>query len=223
MINNNIFGLSLGCIYKFIKDKNKIIDLYKEQFNNKINAIELIFTKEELITFTFSDENIKWINNLKYKSLHLPSQYNSYFIALSFLKRNKLDIDSFIVHIDLINNIPKILQDINISILYENVDYKKYDFSNIKNICFDISHAIAQNELFTFYEKNKKNIKQIHLSNTINNICHKLFYNAQKIDELLYMKLIMKIHNNPIILETICNNIKELKKEVEYIKGILYE
>jgi hypothetical protein len=226
MINNNyIFGLSLGCAYKFIEDRNNIISLYKEKFGNKINAIEILLAKEELKTFTFSKENVKWINSLKYKSLHLPNQYNSYFLTLSFLKRNKLNIDSFIAHIDLINNIPKIFQNVDIPILYENVDYKKYSFENIDNICFDVSHAMAQNELFTFYEKNKNYIKQIHLSNTIDNNCHKLFCNTQKnkIDELLYIAYIMKTQKTPIILESICDNIKQLEKEIEYIKGILYE
>jgi hypothetical protein len=213
------FGLSLGCVYKFVHSENRddIITLYRENFKNDINAIEIVMPGKDIDNFILSEENYEWLKTLNYISVHLLSTPKSYEKMIMIIKQLPR-IDKFICHYNW-KIIPEFfLSHFHKDILLENTEDLPWK-GCCANLCFDISHALkfGFKYLINFFEVNIFDIKEIHLSNFISGKCHKLF---QGTNTLLSLKreIDLKKYPIPIIVENICENLEELKKEIKFIK-----
>jgi hypothetical protein len=219
------FGLSLGCVHTFFPCKNKdaVITLYRENFKDEINAIELTMSEKDFKNFNLSQVNFEWLRNMKHISLHLLGPVPSYKKIMSMIKRNKLRVNNFICHVYSKGTIPQFFKDeFGQFILIENIERDFSLFPDEFHICFDYSHAIKNGIEFAtkFVNLNQYSIKQIHLSNTINNVCHRPF-----IKEMYHFDIakgVIDLHNYPIIVESVCNDIQELKEEVKFLKRRIY-
>ena len=214
-----ILGLSFGCCYKFIKTKNynDIITFYRENFPD-INAIELIIPKKFLKQFELSKKNYEWLSNLKHISYHLLNQ-DCYFEEKRVIQKLP-KIDYIVCHVDLHYKIPEWFLDMYYDkIIIENiVNDENYSFDYAKRICFDTSHAIETGgkyiHNFLSYYGNK--IKQVHLSDYKKKNVHIPFYKESKMFE--HIKGFIDLKKYSIIIESVCNNLNELKKEYKFIK-----
>jgi hypothetical protein len=220
------FGLSLGCVHTFFPCKNKdaVITLYRENFKDEINAIELTMSEKDFKNFNLSQVNFEWLRNMKYVSIHLLGSVGSYRKIMSMIKRNKLRVNNFISHIYSKNTIPQFFKDeFGNNILIENIERDYALFPDEFKICFDYSHAIKNGSEFAakFANLNEFSIKQVHLSNTINGICHRPF--IKDLFHFDFVKNVIDLKNYPIIIESVCEDIIELREEVKVLKRRIYE
>jgi hypothetical protein len=211
-----IFGLSMGCAHKFNLSLDDIITLYRENFSDKINAIEFVMSENEIEKFKLTDDNKKWLKSLKYLSFHLLTEISSYLKISNWLKQNDIKINYFVKHPDELS-VPVYFKELYESqIIYENLETAIFPRND--RICFDVSHALKIGSLHMkhFYKLNFSSIKEVHLSNVIKGQCHQLFYDdlSNNFSEIYLLKGITTI---PIILENSCENIKQLQDEVEFV------
>lgn len=218
-----IFGLSLGCCYKFINSKNRndIISIFRNEFD--INAIEIAMPDKDFDRFKINKVNHKWLRDLDYVSLHLPNKDFNYAKIHKCIQNNCLGIDNFICHIDKKKDIPYFFNSaFSDKILYENIEIPTlHSFRDTFKICFDLSHGLKIDKKYcsVALKTFKDRIKEIHLSNTQFNICHQTFYDDESNDNLMFIKdKIMPLIKVPIILENSCDSLNELKKEVKFLK-----
>lgn len=221
-----IFGLSFGCVHKFCLNPNKdeVVTLYRENFKDTINAIEIIICEKDLHKFKLSNVNRNWLRSLNYVSLHLLDTVHSYHKVYRMIKENHLKINAFICHVNKENNIPSFfIQEFGDRIIIENMENDFSYLCNYKSVCFDISHALFNgNDFFSsFVCINDKKIKQVHLSNCIDAKCHQLF--NQDLDCFYFVNETLDLKNQVVIVENACENLEELKKEVQFLKGKLNE
>jgi hypothetical protein len=216
-----IFGLSMGCAHKFGLLSDDIITLYRDCFADKINAVEFVISENEIEKFKLTDDNKEWLKSLKYLSFHLLTEISSYLKIHDWLRQNDIKINYFVKHPDEMSvpdNFKKLYES---QIIYENLETAIFPCHN--KICFDISHALKINSLHMehFYKLNFSSIKQIHLSNTIKGQCHQLFHDdlSNNFSEIYLLKGITTI---PIILENSCDNLDQLKNEVDFIYNNIY-
>ena len=150
-----IFGLSLGCCYKFIPGINRddIITFYRENFSNEIQGIEIMIPYKNLKNFKLSKENREWLKELTYISYHcLPTGIWGYLVQAFHLIRNRLFFVSCCYHYkDKDIWVLKLLSKLySKNILMENIDTEKLWYSTYyKDMCFDTSHALGFGEHYT--------------------------------------------------------------------------
>lgn len=220
-----ILGLSTGCVHKLINAKNKdeVLTLYRTNFKNIINAIEITIPENNLNAFKISKENLEWLKSLKFVSFHLLHTISSYPKVYKLLKENKIKVNHFVCHIDKKDSIPTFFkEEYGSRILYENIEDDTYNFSDIYNICFDVSHALKNGVSFlsSFTNLNEYSIKEIHLSNTIEGRCHELFFNQNNFNGI---KQYVDLAKSPVIIESVANNLQELDNELKYINRKIFE
>lgn len=227
-------GLSSGCAYKLFnkiaKDTglnlendylNSVICIYRLlQKKIKFNAFELILIDKFIKHYDLSLENYIWLKNLDYFSVHLMGEY----------KRKILDdierfpyIDFLICHIDKKNNLPPtFFYKYSDKILYENIDFVKYDFKVKDNICFDIAHAETTGDIKDQYVEYRENIKEIHISR--HDLNHKIINTHHlPLNKNMYsFEEMYGLNKLPIIIESTCNSIDELIKEFKYVKKVIF-
>jgi hypothetical protein len=217
-----IIGTSLGCSHKFIdsKNKNDVITLYRKNLP-EINAIEINISEDDCKYFEIDTMNKYWLKNLDYKSLHFLNTFESYGKIFHAIHKNNIITENFICHINNKKNIPSWIYNIyKHKILYENLETEKHNFEYIFNICFDTSHALKFGKKYfeKFVSENENNFKQIHLSN-FDKECHTLFHaNKKGIENFKFIKSVLDLKKYPIIVESVCNNEDELKRELNFIK-----
>jgi len=223
-------GFSHGTIYKIIeKYQPSSIKIFKESGSNAIeiclyNASEveqLANIKEEVLDFS-------------YKSIHLPTQnivYKNDIQTLELLDKiekfyNEINASLVLVHPDLVEDW-NVFDNYKINWAIENMDNRKNKYKTMeelkeffsKNInwklVIDLNHCYSNDKTMNIAEDiislfNDK-IAEIHLSGYIE-LHEPLFITKQD----FIIDLCDKI-NVPIIIESIFDNIDDVKKEYEYI------
>lgn len=226
-----ILGFSLGCMHRFVDSvlpdsadkRNKDCWLTWLRTNRyhigRFNGIEIIMPAIDEKKFILSKENHAWLSDMTHISYHLTHCNTDTMNAISQLPF----ISTIICHVD--NK--KVLTDYFIKkyekkILFENIEHRSSNFLLSDKICFDYAHAcsISKEYLLTFWMAYQKQIKLMHLSRFDNKEKHSpLFLNKEKYvtDKFNHLKDI------PVILEASCKNIGEMKQELEFVRGKLYD
>ena len=213
-----IIGFSIQTNWRFYKNDNEWISFWRIN-KSKIgdfNAIEIVVDPKQEKNFKLSAKNYEWLSTLKYISYHLV-EFSNY--TENVIKQLPF-VSNFICHYDwqkIYDN--KFFEQHEDKLLIENIENQAGDFKKTDKICFDIAHVLNDGVevIDEFYTKHKNKIKELHISNYNNKIKHIPIYNSG-IDLNFDM-----LKEYPIILEGSFRDIQEMKKELNYIKGEIYE
>lgn len=239
----NPICISTGLLYRLMKDRNEIISKIKE---SSPAGIELSFVyPQNLFDFEINQENLKYLQSLKFNSIHAPWKeivYGNNQKSKDTLKAieklyKQIKGRNVIFHKGRIEDYDLILShDFTASI--ENGDWRKSKNSieDIKSVLnknkkfkftFDFAHAITISSLdipeYVNYFKDK--LVEIHVSIVNKELeRHDFLYkcNSAEIRKLLQNLKTVNV-NIPIVLECIAineNEIQLIKKEMKYIKAI---
>ena len=239
----NPICISTGFLYKLFDDKNEIIERIKE-FSPE--GIELcIANSDYLLNFKISDNNLRYLRNLKFISIHAPWQ------AITYGNNQKskdvlITIEKLYKQIGARNVVfsnKELVTDFNSITSYdfiasiENDDWRKPSANTPKEIrkilsenqnlkfTFDFAHALTVSsiDIPLYINKFKDKLIEIHLAFLNRKFKDHWFlhkYDSKKIRILLNH---LKNTNVPICLECVAldqNEIQLIRREIEYIKMI---
>lgn len=216
-------GFATGSIWQWLKtnNRNELINHLKQL---DIRAIELtIGSEEELYALTLSDENITWMKELDFVSIHAPAFHTS--APGENELQNQLEKLEFLVSLSCAStvvlhtkDIPPvhILDSISFPISIENTSIGNYtspetleDLFTISpdfKFCLDISHAslVSGEETALLVSRFRSRISHVHLSGTNGKKDHQSLIGASP---QFYKSLIPVINLDvPILIE---ENIRE--------------
>jgi hypothetical protein len=214
-----LIGPSIKSIHKFFKGSpNACISWWRGfQKREYFNAIEISMFPAEEKDFKLSATNYEWLESLKHVSYHL-SQYTKDTKAVI---RQLPYVNYFILHVDQIHHLTtEFLDKYGHKLLIENIEfeYLSHDYFSTNQICLDIAHAqsITWNSPVRFFEHNKYHIREIHCSCFHQNKKHVPFFcNKKRFPKIDMIEF-------SIIIEADFENIEDVKKELQYLKGKIY-
>jgi len=218
------------------------------------NAFELsFFDSAMLLDFELDDEIIDLLNSFDYLSIHAPfdpSEGDKYrddkFMGKIISKIEtlalKLNVDGVIFHPSFIEDFD-LLDSSSLSILFENMDYRKDSFRKLKSLTkiknkysfgfvLDIEHAFENDTSFgltnELIELMGDRLKEIHLSGANSSDISKLgCHNHCQLGKSPFRKellgVLKKTGDVPVILEVSAQKGEEglLKDELEYVREVL--
>jgi len=235
-----LLGFQTGVLYKFVQPTSKEVIRVCQELGG--NAIELNASRIERINFlkqiTKSD-----IKGFKYISIHgprsefmdsrsAPEQKKILGIFQSAYER--LHYNCLIFHPgEWLIKKGSILKKYSLPVAIENMDWRNKFGISVKDIhkilrntdfkfVLDLNHCYTHDKTMKlaqdFYNNFKDRISHFHLSG----------FGGSKNDHIpLYktkqLEIIKAIPNLdlPIMLESVCKNIEEAKKEIEYVRSVL--
>jgi sugar phosphate isomerase/epimerase len=227
-------GFATGVLHKTIFPvSKKIIEINK---NLGCDAIEISCNISERISF-LDKINISDLKCFKYVSLHAPVRNIKYCNdkkTKEILQKidqayKRLKINYVVIHPDLVEDWG-VFKNYSFKIAIENMDWRKDSYKNIKDIrkvvkkinckmVLDINHCYTNDKTLKLAKDFWKNFKDIicgiHLSGFTE--FHDPLFKTKQVEIL---KAVPK-KNIPIIIESMCKNKNEMKKELEYIKIFL--
>ena len=211
----NRIGFSTGCFHKLFTTEQTITYLRKE-FND-IDCIEILFPAVEILNFNISLMNKHWLKKVHYKSLHYVDgitrrQYSD------FIK--EFGIQKVVIHDGMHEDACKIIK--KEMILIENTEYSNR-FIDTADYCLDVSHFVANKIQKPLYSMQfpKFRIQQFHLSNFTDK-CHTVFDDRIGGEFMMLFKII-ETSSAPVIIESVFDNEKQIKKEYNFIRRSLDE
>ncbi|MFA4998848.1 MAG: hypothetical protein WC514_02400 [Candidatus Paceibacterota bacterium] len=239
----NPICISTGLLYRLTNDRNEMISKIRE-FSPE--GIELSFAYPEyLFDFTIKEENLRYLRNLKFNSIHAPWIEITYGNnqkskdVLTAIEKLYKQIDAK----DVVFSNKEQIADINVITDYdfivsiENDDWKHplsnipekieevFSENKILKLTFDFAHAltVSPKDIPMYINKFKDRIISIHLAMLNKELKDHWFlhkHDSKRMRELLgYLKEI----NSPVILECVASDWKEvalIKEEIKYIKSI---
>jgi len=241
---SHLICLSNGLTYRLENNRNKMIDML-EIFNH--DGVELNFPFPELLlNFKLTKRNIKFINQLKFVSLHLPwvnISYDKNVLTHKIITKVQnlsrvIKINNLVIHPLQINNFD-LLNKFGLPVSIENEDPKmpKFftpeDFQKIFDqnpklyFNFDFAHArlVSDKNVEDFIKNFKDKIIEIHLSSLKKGDVDHWFLKPR--DSAINRALIRKlrsIDNAAVVLECVAKDKKDLNKtkdEIKYIRELL--
>jgi len=237
---DNIIGIPTGKKLQEMLDSNNV-DLKKFFGRFNIQGIELTMAfKERLFRFKPNKEDLKWIKDLDYVSIHSPFKLVSrsenkqdLIKQLDALENlyNKTNAQTMVIHAQELPN-EDLLKKYSFDIALENMPKKdKYDNKKITSIiktskygfCLDTAHAYTHKpkEIEHLYDLLQNKLKQMHLSAAYRGDDHYRLSTATK-SFTKALKPVLK-SNVPLILEInhINHNSKsEVNNEIKYVKNL---
>lgn len=244
IIMSHLICLSTGLVYKLENDRNKMIKMLKAF---KPDGIEINFPfPDYLLNFVPNDTNIKFLNSLKFVSIHLPWVDISYRpnskakkIAAKIRQLSKrIRIDNLVIHPLQIEDF-QFLNKFKLNVSIENEDPKMPKFfipEDFKQIFdkysklyfnFDFAHAglVSKKNIDNFIGQYQNRIIEIHLSSLKKGENDHWFLRPH--DSTSNRALIRKlrpIDNVAIVLECVARDKNDLEKtgeEIKYIRELL--
>jgi len=226
---------------KMMKKGNVNLKKYFGRYN--IDGIELTMAyKDRLYQYKPNKEDIKWMKDLDYVSVHAPfklvSKSNDKKDMIKQLDAldnlyNKTDAKTLVVHV---HECPheELFDKYNFNIALENMPYRNYRqekenkilTNKIKNskygFCLDTSHADDWNkqEIKKLYHLLKGKLKQVHLSASIRGNHHNSLISAP----VAFMKSLKPLFktNVPLVLEVVFPSFskKRVNQEIKFVKNL---
>lgn len=237
----NPICISTGFLYRLTNNRNEMIERIRE-FSPE--GIELSFAYPQyLFDFIINEENLRYLQNLKFVSIHSPWKEISYgnnqtckdtLKAIEKLYK-QVDAENVDFHLEQIEDI-KVLNNYDFIASTENADWKE-DGNSVGEIevilnenkdlkfTFDFAHAltVSPDDIPKYISKFKDRLIAIHLSMLNKELKDHWFlhkYDSEKMRDLLSH---LKNTDAPIVLECVASNWSEvplIEKEIEYIKSI---
>lgn len=221
-----LLGFPTGCI--------KTLDpIAKETFavfrGLGCNAIELTCKDDESIAKLINEIKSEDLSGFEYVSLHAPAIYNEYTFGLLQKAQEIFHFDTIVIHPDEIESLNMLLGT-NLPFAIENMDWRKEIGKYVDSMQaifekIDVSMALDLNHCFTndpsmhlateMYAAFGKRIKEVHVSG-FEKLHEPLFRTKQ-----LGILSAIPDRNLPIIMESGCADLEEVKKEYEYVRAFL--
>jgi len=241
---SHLICLSTGLVYKLENDRNKMIEMLK---TFEPDGIEINFAQPDfLFDFKISSKNIKYLNSLKFVSIHLPwagVSYDSNYLTNKIFDKiialtKKIKIHNLVVHPLEIEDF-SIFSNLKLPVSIENEDPKwpsfslPKDFINIFNenrklhFNFDFAHAglVSDKNISDFIKAYRNRIIEIHLSGlSKGNKDHWFLKPHDSASNRSLIKKLKLLKNTNIVLECVARDFEDLKKtntEIEYIRELL--
>ena len=231
-----LIGFNTGVLHKIIQPVSReMIKICKEVGSN---AIEIGCGNVDRIVL-LKDIKKKDLTSFEYISLHAPAghRYKDDKQTKEILKKieeeyNRLNVRNLIIHPNSIDNW-KVFDNYNMSLLVENMGKNELFSNDVQlfkpifenkdyKMVLDLNHCIANDKTMKladdFISNFGNRICELHISGYIdkNNLHQPLFKTKQN-------KVLDSIHNInlPLIIESECESVEEIKKEINYIKNYL--
>ena len=235
-------GFSTGCLYRVIDDvlSKNAIDIISEL---QVNNIELLARDFEQVDKLLEIKN-EWLRSFSYISIHAPvnglyGNYNESRYVLDKISEasKKFNAKLIIFHPDTIEDV-RVFEDYSTLFLaIENMDDMKligkkpnklkvyineYGF----NFLLDLQHIYVNDYSMDLCDKFLDlyfdELIEIHVSGFSKEKIHDLLYKTEQDIIIKKLKEVISKKDIPIIIESVVDNIKDLKLELEYIRNILY-
>lgn len=233
----NPIVISTGLVYKFMNDRNEMIQRLKE-FSP--DGIEISFAYPQyLYEFVLESRNLMYLQGLRFNSIHAPWKEIVYGKnAIPVLERIDTLYDSIHARNVVFHKAPEddfsVLRDYNFAGSVENDDWKKglntpekigeiLEQNPNLRFTFDFAHALTIDtglvpEFLSFGNK----ISQVHLSYLDRQMPDHYFLFKHDSEEM--RRLIRMIPSNiPLVLECVADNPSEIelvRREIEYLRSV---
>lgn len=235
-----IFSFALGNVWSWTSSKNRD-DLIKYARTLDVSGVEITFaSKEEVCAFKLSNDNLSWLRQLDYVTIHAPfhlnrdsEDENEVIKQLDMISEmyNNINAKNVIIHTVSLPS-PRILKKYSFKVSTENTELRGHvtipDLKKIFNqypkigLCLDVTHAYnwSKYETGNLVKAFKDKITQVHLSGNYRRKYHQSMRSVTK-DFLLSIEPIKELKVPIVIEEDIkVKSQKYLKEEVDYIKNI---
>jgi sugar phosphate isomerase/epimerase len=239
----NPICISTGFLYRLMNDRNEMINKIRE-FSP--DGIELSFAYPRyLFDFVVKEENLKYLQSLKFVSIHSPWKEIIYddsqrskdiLVAIEKLYKQINARNVVFSNKEQVVNFNRITG-YNFTASIENDDWKHplsnnpeviekilFENRNLK-FTFDFAHAltVSSADILIYLNKFKDRLINVHLAMLNRNLRDHWFLHKFDNKEMKDLLNHLKSTNIPIILECVAsdwNEVPLIKKEIEYIKGI---
>jgi sugar phosphate isomerase/epimerase len=234
-----LIGFSTGSLHHTYKRKRTLKKTIEICQSMKCNAIELHCSAEKLYLLeTLKKKDLK---GFKFVSFHMPDISNNsdeeIFRILKEISKihNKLEFNAMTFHPSEMRHYLSILKSFKLPVSLENEDcrkkvgkslesMKKFLSDNTFKMTMDINHCFTNDPTLklahNLWKNFKKRIDHFHLSGYENNNSRwrhvSLFLTKQ--NQLIDF---VADKNLPIIIEGVCQSLKEARKEINFIKDRL--
>lgn len=237
----NPICISTGCLSELFEDRNNMIEKLRK-FSPF--GIELSFAYPKyLLEFDISENNLEYLRNLKFNSIHAPSGgiiYGENKESKEVLQKiselyKKINARNVVFHKGKIENYDLIANSDFVSSI-ENGDWKKpkHSIEDIKDVLdknkdfkftFDFAHAlsVSSSDIPEYINYFKDRLIEIHLSIINEDSKEHDFLHENNNKETKKLLRSLKTVSVPVVLECLISNLKEvelIKKEMEYIRKI---
>ncbi|MCX6765417.1 MAG: hypothetical protein NT136_00360 [Candidatus Moranbacteria bacterium] len=221
-----IIGFNSGVLHHtFHPISKEMLDIIR---NTGANAVELGSDQAEQL----KDLEVSDFQGFSYISIHAPSNviYGQNQEAVKVLDsiqeaHERFSFKCVVIHPDRVDNWD-IFDNYNFPIAVENMDFRKNFGKTVKDVkqvlenndygfVLDLNHCYSNDKslrlAWDFYKAFKNRLCEIHISG-FQKYHEPLFKTRQnKIIKMLPKKEV------PIIIESVCDDMKEIKKELEYV------
>jgi len=240
----NPICISTGCVYKLSQDRNDKIKVLREF---SLSGIEISFSHPKyLFDFDITEENLKYLQDLEFKSIHAPWKnvtYDDSEKAKMVLDKiselyKQINARNVVFHKDSIKDYNLVVNNDFVASL-ENDDWRKAnnDIEYFKSLLdnnkkfkftFDFAHAVStESDIAEYIGYFKDRLIEIHLSiivkDSLNQYPAHTFLHRNDSKEVRKLLQLLKETSVPLVLESSVSNINEInliKEEIEYLKKV---
>lgn len=237
----NPICISTGCVCELYKDRNDRIDALR-QFSPL--GIEISFSHPEyLFDFEISKNNLKYLQSLKFNSIHAPWMYKKVKERKEALEKirilyKQINARNVVFHKDGIEDYDLVASS-GFVVSLENDDWKKpnnsleyfkclLDKNKKFRFTFDFAHAVStESDIAEYINYFKDILVEIHFSiiikDSLGQYSSHTFLHQNDGEELRKLLQPLKKVSVPLVLESFVSNLNDInliKKEIEYIKKI---
>ena len=234
MDSNIKLGFSTGCCYKTISPASK--NATNIILETGSNSIELCFIKIERLDTEILKNDLRKFSHI---SIHAPTDNIIYkdnketkiiLDKLDMLNKS-LGSNYMVFHPDTVDDF-SIFEKYEFNTVFENMDNRKKSFQTVNefkilfekhpklNMVLDLNHCLSNDDTFelayNFWNNFKDKIKYFHISGFVNNYHYPLFDSNQD-----FIIDFIKDKNLPVIVESLFENEKDFKKELNYIESTI--
>lgn len=245
MSRKYVFALGNIWSWKTTKSLNPLIKYAKNMSEHlNVEGIELTFrTKEELYSTRLTEENILWLQNLNYVSIHAPfgltkESQNEKEVEkqLNKIQRMYQIIDASMIVI-YANQLPSKKQIKNMNVSVDNLPKRRRGKKGLDELlserpdvgfCLDVSHAyrISKYETSRLVNKYRNRITQVHISGAYRGKDHLSIKQAtgefiRSLEPILSLDVPIIIEENHAKQGIETGNFRAVAKEIKRIKKIL--
>ncbi len=229
----NLICLATGNLARWFWpiDINKILEVYRKL---EIDGVELTFnTLQQFLEFEPAKANIKFLQNLKYRSIHAPLDFyfDDSFKSKIVIRKIKelyktISADNLVIHPDKITDY-NMVRGMNIST--ENLAKRKnIGINRIAELLekypwlrlvLDTTHALSYSEYkaIKMIKMFEDRISEIHLSDINNGRGHYEVSECRKMARFSYLRTI----DVPIVIESMIkvSDINRLEREIRIVRN----
>jgi len=236
---SKLICLSLGNMWRWLKTENRA-ELIEHVKGLDIDGIELDYSGKEPSSLKLTSEQEEYLKSLKYVSIHVTAESLKGCSEEDIIRRldyvvgiaKKTNASDIVIHPEALPS-PDILSKYDVKFLTENLDRNTgYGLEKLKKVfedypdlglCLDVCHSFTWDgeETKKLVDEFKDKISQVHLSALEGDKQHRPLLNSSS--DMIESIEPIKSLDVPIVIEEDFEDgdFDGLKKEIEFVKGIL--